>query len=44
MSNNNIMLCSTKDFLKEEKRKIFFLEIVPKAIKEEVKLENKIPI
>lgn len=43
MSNSNIMLlCSAKEFLKEEKRAKFCLAIVPKVVKEEVKSENNI--
>ena len=36
MSNNHIMLCSAKEFLKEEKREELYL--VLKVVKEKVKL------
>ena len=42
MSNSSIMLYLAKEFLKEERKVELCLEIVPKAIKEEVKLENSI--
>ena len=43
MSNKNILLCSTKDFLKEERREEFYLVVVPKAVKEEMKTEKTCP-
>lgn len=41
-SSNKIMVCSTKEFLHEERRTYFYLELIPKEVKDEVK-SNIIP-
>ena len=36
-SNDCIMLCSTKEFLKEKKQNVYFLVVVPKKVQEDEK-------